>query len=84
MQNWYKNTFVDATMLFELTYMQIWTVFSNRSYSGCEPELLAAQVCLCTPWATEQTYCLWKPIDTKLEMRDANVQKHQFSNLPAF
>ncbi len=39
MQNWYKNAFVDATMLFELTYMQIWTVLSNRSYSGFEPEL---------------------------------------------
>ncbi len=30
MQNWYKNAFVDATMLFELPYMQIWTVLSNR------------------------------------------------------
>ncbi len=37
-----------------------------------------------TPWATEQTYRLWKHIDMKLDMCDANVQKHQFSNLPAF
>ncbi len=27
---------------------------------------------------------VWKPIDTRLDMCDANVQKHQFSNLPAF
>ncbi len=40
MQNWYKNAFVDATMLFELPYMQIWTFFrtvvtqdSNQSSS---------------------------------------------------
>ncbi len=26
---------------------------------------------------------LWKPIDTRLDMSDANVQKHPFSNLPA-
>ncbi len=84
MQNWYKNAFVDATMLFELPYMQIWTVLSNRSYAGFEPELLASQVRLRTPWATEQTYHLWKPIDMKLGMCDANVQKHQFSNLPAY
>ncbi len=61
MQNWYKNEFVNATMLFELPYMQIWTVLSNRSYSGFEPELLIFQVRLRTPWATEQTYRLWKP-----------------------
>ncbi len=30
------------------------------------------------------TYCLWKPMDMKLDMCDANVQKHQFSNLPAY
>ncbi len=84
MQNWYKNSFVDATMLFELPYVQIWTVLSNRSYTVFEPELLASQVRLRTPWATEQTYRLWKPIDLKLDMCDANVQKHQFSNLPAY
>ncbi len=53
--NWYKNVFVDATMLFELPYMQIRTVMSNRSYTGLEPELLTSQVRLRTPWATEQT-----------------------------
>ncbi len=40
--------------------------------------LVASQVRLRTPWATEQTYHLWKPIDMKLDMCDANVQKHQF------
>ncbi len=56
----------------------------NRSYTGSEPEILTSQVCLRTPWATEQTYCLWKPIDMNLDMWDANVQKHSFSNLPAY
>ncbi len=84
MQNWYKNVFVDATVPFQLSYMQIWTVLSNHSYTGFESELLPSQVCPRTPWATEQTYRLWKPIDMKLDMCDANAQKHQFSNLPAF
>ncbi len=35
-------------------------------------------------WATEQTYRLWKLIDMKLDMCDASIQKHQFSNLPAY
>ncbi len=26
MQNWYKNVFVDATVPFQLAFMQIWTV----------------------------------------------------------
>ncbi len=82
MQNWYEKVFIDATMLFELPYMQIWTALSNRDYTGFE--LLTSQVRLRTPWATEQTYRLWKPIDMKLDMCDANVQKHQFSNLPAY
>ncbi len=30
------------------------------------------------------TYHLWKPIDMKLDMCDANIQKHHFSNLPAY
>ncbi len=51
---------------------------------GFEPELLNSQVCLRTLWATEQTYCLWKPIDMKLDMCDANVQKDPFSNIPAY
>ncbi len=65
-------------------YMQILTVLSNRSYTWFEPLLLTSQVRLCTPWATEQTYSVWKPIDMKLDMCNANVQKHQFSNLPAY
>ncbi len=32
MQNWYKNVFVDATVPFQLPYMQIWTALSNRDY----------------------------------------------------
>ncbi len=48
MQNGYKNAFVDATVLFELLYMQIRTVLSNRSYTGFEQELLASQVRLRT------------------------------------
>ncbi len=64
-------------------FIQILSVLLNRSYTGFEPELLASQVRLRTPWATKQTYCQWKPIDTRLDMCDANVQKHRFSNLPA-
>ncbi len=84
MHNWYKNVFVDATVPFQLPYLQIWTVLSNRGYTGFEPELLASEVRLRTRWATEQTYRLWKPIDMTLDMCDANIQKHQFSNLPAY
>ncbi len=32
--------FVDASVLFELPYMQIWSVSSNRGYTRFEPELL--------------------------------------------
>ncbi len=72
-------------LLFELPYiMQIWTVLWNRSYTRFEPELLTSQVLPRTLWATEQTYHLYKPIDMNLDMCDANVQKHQFSNLPAY
>ncbi len=84
MQNWYKNLFVDATMPFQLPYMQFWTALSNSDYTGFEPELLASQVRLCTLWATEQIYRLWKPVDMKLDMCDADNQKHNFSNLPAY
>ncbi len=31
MQNWYKNIFVDATVPFQLPYMQIWTALSNQN-----------------------------------------------------
>ncbi len=68
MQNRYKNVFVDATVLFELPYMQIWTVLSNRSYTEFEPELLSSQAHLRTLWATEQTHHLWKPINMKLDI----------------
>ncbi len=84
MQHWYKNAFVDKTMPFQLPYMQIWTALSNYDCTGFEPELLAFYVHLRTSWATEQTYRIWKPIETRLYMCDANVQMHQFSNLPAF
>ncbi len=40
LQNWYENVFVDATMLFKLPYMQIWTALSNLDNTGFEPELL--------------------------------------------
>ncbi len=78
MQNWYKNVFVDATVLFELSYMQIWTICRTIVTQG------SIQVRLRSPWATEQTYRLLKPTDMKLDMSDANVQKHRFSNLPAY
>ncbi len=40
MQNWYRNVFVDATVPFELRYIQIWTASSNRDYTGFDPEIL--------------------------------------------
>ncbi len=62
--------------------MQVWTVLSNRSYTGFEPELLTFQVRLRTPWATEQTYRLWKPIDMKLEMfKSISFQISQHDNI---
>ncbi len=64
--------------------MQIWTALSNRDNTGFEQKFPVSSVYLRTPWATEQTYCLCKPTDMKLDMCDANVQKHQFSNLPDF
>ncbi len=48
-----KNVFVYATVSFQFPYMQIWTVLLNRDYTGFESELLASQVRLRTPWATE-------------------------------
>ncbi len=41
MQNWYKNVIVDATVPFQLPYMQILTALSNRD-TGFEAELLAS------------------------------------------
>ncbi len=71
-------------VLFELPYMQIWTVLLNRSYTGFEPELLTSQVRLRTPMSYRSILRLWKPIDMKLNMCNANVQKHQFSNFPGY
>ncbi len=84
MQNWYKNIFIDWTRAISSSLYADLNCFVEPWLH--EPELLASEVCLCTPSATEQTYCVWKPIDTKLDMCVwyANVQKHQFSNLPAF
>ncbi len=82
MQNWYKNLIVDVSVPFQLPYMQIWTALSYRDYTNRSSSPL--KYIYCTPWSTEQTYCLWKLIDTKLDMCDANDQKHQFSNLPAY
>ncbi len=39
-----KNVFVDATLPFQLPYMQIWTALSNRDYTGFELELIASWV----------------------------------------
>ncbi len=83
MQNWYNNVFVDAIVPFQLPYKLIWTALSNIGYTGFEPELLASWVRLHTSWATVSNH-LWNPINMKLDMCDANVQKHQFSNLPSF
>ncbi len=78
MQNWYKNVFVDATVPFQLPYADL-----NCFVTGFQPEL-PVFLRLCTPWTTEQTYYQWKPINTKLDMCDANIQKLQFSNLTAY
>ncbi len=51
---------------FCIKLLQIWSVSSN--------ELFTSQVRL----YSEQIYRYWKLIDMKLEMCDANVQKHQF------
>ncbi len=37
----YKNVFVDATVPFQLSYMESWNALSNRDYTGFELELLA-------------------------------------------
>ncbi len=66
------------------TNLVSWHKLFSCSYTGFEPELLTSQVRLHTPWATEQTYRLRKPVDMKLDMCDSNVQKHTFSNLPAY
>ncbi len=75
MQNRYKNVFVDAAMQFELLCLTIVTQDSIRSSSA----LKYVSVLLELPNKNS-----WKPIDMKLDMCDANVQKHQFLNLPAF
>ncbi len=46
MQNWYKNVFVDATVPFQLPYMQIWTALSNRdSYRSSSPPKYISVLC---------------------------------------
>ncbi len=52
-------------------------LFRQTVVTGFKPELLTSQVRLRTRWATERTYRPWKPIDMKLDMCDANVQKFQ-------
>ncbi len=85
MHNWYKNIFFDmATVPFQLPYMQIWTDSSNSIYTGLEPEFLASETRLRTLWATEQTCCLWKPIDMKLDTCDANSSKASVYKSPSF
>ncbi len=42
MQNWYKKYIFNATVSFQLPYMQIWTALSNRDFMGFEQELLAS------------------------------------------
>ncbi len=37
-----KNIFFNATVSFQLPYMQIWTALSNRDFMGFEQELLAS------------------------------------------
>ncbi len=78
MQNWCKSEFVDATELFELPYMQIWTVLSNRSYTGFKLELLVSQLRLRTLLTTKQIYRLWIPIDMKLDMCDVTFKSISF------
>ncbi len=82
MQNWYKNVFVDATLPFQLPYMQIWTALSNRDYTGSNRSSSPPKY-VSVLRELPNKFSLWKPIDTRLDMSDANVQKHPFSNLPA-
>ncbi len=51
-----KTHFFDATVLFELPYMQIWAVLSNRSYTGFEPELLTSPVSYQTSLLSMKTH----------------------------
>ncbi len=61
------------------------TRYSNRSYTGFEPEFPASQVCLGTPWATGQTNYLWKPIwswiGVMLTFKSISFQISQHINL---
>ncbi len=69
-------------MLFELNYMQIWNCFvQTRDWNRNSLPLKYVSV-LCELPNKPTVY--EKPIDMKLDMCDANVQKHQFSNLPAY
>ncbi len=75
MQNRYKNVFVEAAMLFELLCLTTVTRDSKRSSSALKNVSILRELPDINPR---------KPIDMKLDMCDANVQKHQFLNLPAF
>ncbi len=75
MQNRYKNVFVDAAMLFDLLCLTIVARDSKRSSSALKNVSVLRELPNINPR---------KPIDMKLDMCDANVQKHQFSNPPAF
>jgi len=84
MRNWYKNPcwcncaistalYADLNSSVKLWLHRIW--------------IRAPHLSSTSPYSvsyTEQTCRLWKPIDMKLDMCDANFQKHQFSDLPAY
>ncbi len=55
------------------------------SYTGFEPEL-DPRLSSTSPYSVSYRSNLpsMKTIDIKLDVYDANVQKHQFSNLPAY
>ncbi len=78
------KTDIKTHLLMQPCYLNLYADFVDRSYMGLESVLLWSQVHLRTPWATEQTYCLWNPINMMLDMCNANIQKHTFSNLPAY
>ncbi len=76
MQNRYKHVFVDATMLFELPYIQIW-MLCQTVVNGFEPVPSPLKYVYVS---TEQTYVYEKPIEIKLDMCDANVQSISFKS----
>ncbi len=78
-KNYNKTVFVDATVLFELPYMQIWSrtvVTQNLNRSSSTLQVPSYSVSYRTNLPSIETH--------KLDMCDTNVQKHQFSNPPAY